>query len=1054
MTKQHQMTMNPVLSPRLLRTSWLAAMVASLLVLPGCFSNNKVVGSGDGSGGGGGEQSALALTDVEWGRLVDIVDKDGTRTETDLLIRADLAMGADYSLATNPVTESETLTILQYAEGSSGYNSLLASAQANLPSVTLKGPSSPSPYTVIPRNASIRLLFSSLVDEDSVNDDTIQFWVGNGSSTPQDGRYLVQNDDDTGIGAVIFDPTISSRQSSELGLSQNASGFPASVNSVDSNLMLRIPTEVNVFDGRPEVLLSAAGRGIHARTGTTNDPVTTNADGSVNVVRSMRTGNTADEYSGFMKDETRPNLVGLFDATLSDVTALTGDSRQLTYSLNESVCDGIYAKVGDVIEAGDGAMLIVTSTVNRTAAPYIVIADLLEGTLDSLPSDPSAQLTTRYAVTDAALQTCYLSFSPAPGTFPAQGLDADVSVTVRFDEAIDASSVLSMHSMVLAAFDSTASAPDDTAPFREGGVYANETVAEYLDRLRGFHLPVNSSGTMGTAEFGGRVLFGPIETADGNRQFTLKPAAGLMDPEASPDGRQDYVLGLRDGADGIRDLAGNPLNFTSFVAGNFTGGTVPAMSISSDDPNGNGVKYFALRGGAADENGDGLPEIAGQYTVGSGVLQGRPVTRLSRTADTGNEFVSLGQPAPTPVTEPLTPMGAVVMNVYRPQDFGFGSESSFFDRGEYNMDVEGMAWSPFTGPNDDFFPRISLSLSHAGYMPDEVIDPFSGLPVYPASGLKSSVLFTENILGWDQDQTEVTVFDDSYAVRSISKFRSESGQNYIPWPEFTQNFTWRDTSIPQSILGGATDGIGAPTSLVDGAGTFPTQEIPSVGSALLCRFRCYYVGKIEPINQFNVYHLVATSPLPAFRVFSAGGIDAASGDHPVIPDNDTNSGTRPNGGWFQGSPTPPADDNVYWAHADFVVRVSRAYTHWFDLGGILPADGVGSITIEPTEANMLPGTEINVEYRGAFSVTHPGNPITDSSPLTDAVGSFDVYGDFVGVGGGVSTPTAWTTDLTDLEATASDQYRYLQLRISFVGNADLSLPATLDGLGIAYDITP
>ena len=50
--------------------------------------------------------------------------------------------------------------------------------------------------------------------------------------------------------------------------------------------------------------------------------------------------------------------------------------------------------------------------------------------------------------------------------------------------------------------------------------------------------------------------------------------------------------------------------------------------------------------------------------------------------------------------------------------------------------------------------------------------------------------------------------------------------------------------------------------------------------------------------------------------------------------------------------------------------------------------------------------------------------------------------------------SAWTTDLSSLEATATEQYRYFQLRISFVANADRSLPATLDGLGIAFDITP
>jgi hypothetical protein len=74
--------------------------------------------------------------------------------------------------------------------------------------------------------------------------------------------------------------------------------------------------------------------------------------------------------------------------------------------------------------------------------------------------------------------------------------------------------------------------------------------------------------------------------------------------------------------------------------------------------------------------------------------------------------------------------------------------------------------------------------------------------------------------------------------------------------------------------------------------------------------------------------------------------------------------------------------------------------------------------------------------------------------LTDAEKTLDVYGDFNNLSGSVSLPSVWTRDLTDLEATATEQYRYVQLRISFVANAERSLPATLDGLGVAFDITP
>jgi len=235
---------------------------------------------------------------------------------------------------------------------------------------------------------------------------------------------------------------------------------------------------------------------------------------------------------------------------------------------------------------------------------------------------------------------------------------------------------------------------------------------------------------------------------------------------------------------------------------------------------------------------------------------------------------------------------------------------------------------------------------------------------------------------------------------------------------------------------------------------YPVGEAPSIALPLLAHFRCYYIGKIVPINQFNVYHMVANSALPAFRVFSAGGIDNQGREQPVIPDNENNGGTRPDGGWFNGNTTRPDNDYIYWAQGDFVVRVSRVFTHWFDLGGTLPEDGLVSLVVEPTQGNRAPGTELIFEYRGAFSVTHPSNPLTTPSPLTDAEKTLDVYGDFNNISGNVSTPSAWTQDLSSLEATPTEQYRYLQIRISFVANAAASIGATLDGLGIAYDLIP
>jgi hypothetical protein len=1035
------MTQSTVSVSRTLRNFGFFALLATLAYLPGC---------GGSTGGAGGEQGALFLTKVEWGRLVNIVDMNGNLVDADVIIRPDLTMGADYELSTNPVTEAETLKIVQYANGSTGFTTLFDTAQENLPSVSRKGPASPSPYTKIARNAAFKLTFSEALKLASVTQDTLQFWVGNPASTPQDGRYLAYNDDDAGIGVVIFSPLVSGRQSAELGLPQNAVGFPASLDSINDNLLLRLPTEINVFDGRPDVLQSAAGRFIKAQNGINADPITLNQDGSTNVVRSLRTGNDADLFSGFLIDNTRPNLVGLFDVTFSGITVLSGAERELVYALDEAVCDGINAKVGDVLEAGDGAVILVTSVVSGTAAPYTVRGNLLEGTLDSLPSDTSGQWTTRYSDAEAGLQACFLRVTPAPGLFPTGLVDKDSTITVRFSEAIDPASVLSMHSLVVTAFELTANAPERTAAFRQGGQFANESVANYIDRQQGFHLPVNSTGTLSSAEFGGRVLFGSIEVADGNREFTLKPAAGYVDPDTN--GTQTYALAVRDGADGIVDLAGNPVDFTAFVAGTVGTG---ALRISCANPNDQATKYFALRGGSADEDDDGLPEYEGQYNVGPGVMTGRPVVHFSRTADTGNEFVGQGQQVTPSPEEPLNPMGAVMMNLFRPQDFGFGSPalgSSFFDRNEYNMDVEGMAWSPFGGLNDDFFPRLSLSLSHANQHPDEAQD-ITGRAIYPASGLLAAIPFVQNVLGYQAGIIETKVFDSSYSVRSLDLFTGESGQTYLPWPDFTDFYTWRDTGFDQLIVGG-NNSNGTPPSNMAVPFFYPPGGAPSIAMPLLCRFRCYYIGKIVPINQFNVYHMVTASQLPAFRVFSAGGIDNQGREQPVIPDNESNGGTRPEGGWFNGNTTVPDNDYIYWTQADFVVRVSRVYTHWFDLGGTLPEDGVVSLVVEPTQGNRSPGTDLIFEYRGAFSVTHPSNPVTTPSPLTDAEKTLDVYGDFNGSSGNVSTPTPWTQNLSDLEATPTQQNQFLQIRISFVANAVASIGATLDGLGIAYDLIP
>ncbi|MGY8989352.1 MAG: hypothetical protein ACKVJA_03750, partial [Flavobacteriales bacterium] len=78
-------------------------------------------------------------------------------------------------------------------------------------------------------------------------------------------------------------------------------------------------------------------------------------------------------------------------------------------------------------------------------------------------------------------------------------------------------------------------------------------------------------------------------------------------------------------------------------------------------------------------------------------------------------------------------------------------------------------------------------------------------------------------------------------------------------------------------------------------------------------------------------------------------------------------------------------------------------------------------------------------------------PLNDASVKLGDTGQgdnpFDHYGDFVGGTGAVSTPSAWTTVITDLE---DQSYRFLQIRVSFMADPDLDLLPTLDALGIVW----
>nr|MBC8330056.1 hypothetical protein [Planctomycetota bacterium] len=742
-------------------------------------------------------------------------------------------------------------------------------------------------------------------------------------------------------------------------------------------------------------------------------------------------------------------------------------TRGLVYSVNAEYCRDMTPKPGDVF-AFPEALLVVTAVLNSSnPAAFEVRGQLLE------PSDPAlglppgsglnlaGRLNTAYTSQDVDRQICYLAFNPEPVYTAGQLLALDplaTSVTATFSEAIDPASVTSMHSFVVTAFEMTGAFGDNAAYYRHPTLFPTESTADYIDRQRGFHFVVGTGGTSATSEFGGRVMFGPIEKDINGSSFTLTPVTGLAEPNS--DAFLQFAVALRNGADGIRDLAGNTLDISRFVAGTPTGTVSLDNQLTVTGGGGltatNRTKAFALRANGLDEDDDGLPEYTGQVGYETGLLTGRAAERFSRDGDNSNQYVGAGTavnagtaPLWVPPYAPLSPAGSVVMTTIRPHDLGFG----YRNLSEFNLDVDGMSWTPLGGVVfDDLYPRFSLSLAHAKFLPDEFVS--QGVVIWPFSGLVASS-FDDNILGYPT-YDEKQVFDSAYSISSLNLFTSESGNTMLPWPQFEHTYTWRDTTIPPSFVGTAEapSSLGAASTTHPEAGLYGPGMAPSIALPLLARFRCYPRGERLGNNKFQVTALLTQNvqtSFPAFRVYSEGGLDGSGKWHQVIPDNAAKGGTQPVGGYAVGSgqPTDPTGPIFYWTEVDFVLKVSRVYTHWFDMGGILGAGKVSGVQLEPEDGNQPLGTAVVAEYRGAVQVDHPGNPTVDPSPLLDAEDGFNVYGEYDNGSGQVSTPGPWTDDLSDLEAQS---FRFFQIRLTFLNDVDRGNQAIMDGLGLAWKL--
>lgn len=1024
-----------------------------------------------------GQAGAVFITDIYTGRLVTVYDRNpvlGNPENIDEVYR-DFVIGEDvttepgkWTLDTNPVTGEQRLIIEEppaniqnllngsfpgdAADGSpfSQFDELVAESQENLSTVidkSLAVGTSP-PFSLVPRNAAMVVQFSDLIDTNSVVlQDSVQVVVGSPPVNPQEVR-LVPDPNHGGLNPVtgafaptrlVIDFTINSleQQSSGSALQLNGLGLPASLGVDQANVGLRFPTEANAAFGQFGFLKNLSGSALsQADNGSFINGTT------LDIVRAVRSGNSGDLNNGFLVDGEAPTLIGVQRVSVNSAAdAEVPGEYVLTYTYESPVCatDPI---PGDVIEANGQLLEVVdpgavsagvVSSLRVRVPGGIATGDL--PTAASLLGSATFQTAFRSELLSAVNTACFVRFAPEAAILPDQDVPSNARVLLRFSEAIDPAG--------LSAFDT----------FTVSRTAAASEPDNFRDRVLG---RVDVSGDLVEASFIPTLPFAH-EGTDTN--YFLNVASQL--------------------GEGVRDLAGNPLELT-----------LPEIAFQVNGDGEDPVRNAAWSLDFADLDVDGNSgfDLVGQFLFQSESesIVPRPVSRFSQVADRQNPILGAMTAVTPGLQTPLSDLGSKLHLMWRYADVGLGVSDT--DPSFVNIDVEGVALAPANGQvTPAFYPEFEMKLGHARPMPDEIIDPLSGAPIFPNSGFLSTWTFDQNYLP-DPNSTVATVHkrQDGFSVSSLGLFTAPEtdtpmlampmNQN-VPISEF-ETYTWRDTAI-LGLGGLSSNGItssanGVPfdaevnNGLTDDCygGVYGTiflppdfQGVRSIGLPLLMEFSCFPSNTVS-LNTFDVSQAVQNFNTPFFRAFSTGGFDANGNSIKKDPDNQPS----PTGGFNGvaggaiplGAATDPRDNTVYLGQLDLVIRISRAYTVMMDSGNNLP--DYAEVVLEPAPSEQPDGTSVQLAYRGHAAATGPMDP-----RFLDG-GQLSVYGDISyaplilpplceapdpEAAPEIFDPSVpvWSEDLDDI-----DQLKYSQVRMTFVGNTVSGLTPSLSGFGMAYNL--
>jgi hypothetical protein len=718
-----------------------------------------------------GGASNVLLSEVRWGRLVDVheIDATGDRVEepvfVDFVIEPGvLTDGTSYVLDRNPITQRERLTIRAQKRNvadSSTFDGLLASANDALPPVAPKNDdgSSSAPFSTVPRNATVVLRFSDALDDDASAvqylPSTVRVYTGYPPLTPFSARVVFDPNHGAIVGGqfhttrVLVDMTTSQAEANALPTPQeiNAIGLPASLTSSPAtNLSVRVPTEIDVGSGQLSVLTNLAGVPIDVDA---NGPVDLTSP-TLDVVRAMQSGNSDDPSNGFLTDVDRPRVIGGWAAT---ITAAADDAagtpgRDFLVDLSFATSCATAPAMGDVITVGANflevteAGMLTGSDVSglqvRAAADTPDPLVLQGAGLYQAPFHPALVLD----------EACWVTFLPGAQVFPDEEVSTTAQILTRFSEPMD---------------------PDSLTPYS------------------GFLVVQGASGPSSTAN-SNNIVVGEVLSNNDLTVFSF--ASTLPLPHL-----QGVATPLHVELGNARDLAGNSLRhslpFVDFTLDPLDASQLNDAVVLRFDAN---DEYAPNQGGP-----DGLLDLRGQffYDSSKGSILPRPVAFTGWPVDRNNPVPGALVTVPGGVLTPLRPLGAKMQTLWRYCDLGWNVR----DETKYNLDVVGLSWSPVGGlVVADFYDEFEVRLGHSRFLPDEPFDAMTGLPLFPSSGLPGAPsLFEGNYLGGSNPKV-VHNRALGYTVNPANLFQATSGTPMMPFPlnegpTPLSTYTWRDTAV-------------------------------------------------------------------------------------------------------------------------------------------------------------------------------------------------------------------------------------------------------------------